>query len=59
MEKYILQKKLPDCNVGMIFRKCISEYYQNFYTDEYHKFLIHKDIVENNPEWFKEIKLND
>jgi len=59
MKQYRLKKELPGCGEGMVFKKCTTlqtHILFSFYSDEFYRIFIHKDIVENNPDTFEEIK---
>jgi len=54
-KKYRLKKDLPDCKAGAIFEYELDTIYVHS-TNGKHYLSYHKDIVENNPEWFEEVK---
>ena len=55
-KKYRLKKDLPDCKVGEIFVK--SNVNDSYWSKrQYHEISgYNKKFVENNPEWFEELK---
>ena len=55
-KKYRLKKDLPDCKVGEIFVK--SNVNDSYWSKrQYHEISgYNKKFVENNPEWFEEVK---
>jgi hypothetical protein len=63
MKTYELIKDLPGCPVGRIFKQNISGGYYHSMTDEemiYGNLKMYdftKDEVEQNPDWFSEVKL--
>jgi len=53
MKQYKLLKDLPDLKAGAIFIKGSEE------DGDYHcqgEYRYDEDVVENNPEWFEEVK---
>ena len=55
-KKYRLKKDLPDCKAGAIFVK--SNVNDSYWSKrQYHEISgYNKKFVENNPEWFEELK---
>jgi len=61
-KQFELLKDLPGCPTGRIFKEAVNNSYYNLMTDqefidnEYQSYSIMDIFVENNSEWFKEIK---
>lgn len=56
MKSYRLRKPLPGLGEGAILTEFIDSYGRRWYHDEFDRFRFSAEIVEENYDWFEEIR---